>query len=936
MSRQERDYGEDFVDVKRSSGGGYEDEREYHSALRRSQRERADSVSFTPQDSYGRPTLSEASNSGDEMAYFSTEHHQFESSFRSVRGRERAPLAPRLQDMRIAAHAQDGAHDVEEPQSNSYDNDVENQALQPEKQELAIIEDILSLLIGVSGRYISFRHAVHSTDWRLPLSIEDALIAPMWISPTLAQMANKILPLVLMHRRIEYFTTTYAQRQAGVVNQALCAAIRTVLKDYYTTISTLENLERTSIDTSPYTLQKMWLHLYPQMQIFERLVHLVDAIQEMDLPRQDSGPAEAIQREDDGFGTLADKHNLGSDSGDPLPNDDGMAESEYSDGDDEPREIKEMFVVRGGHTLNIISGLIQRRGGESATRQLYEFLLTKASVPFLEMLGHWLRTGELEDSKAERPGGEFMVASDNDGVSARTFIGAEYIDDVDSQLQRDTRRLGFVSVPKLTPAFLLPYATKIVRTGEYLNILRACGVDLRILDQPGSRSMAPGDGGGGAAANALARPEQAAGDGEMSGLLNPQQLMRQTDQAYLRANQALLDILFKDGKMMEYMGAAKRYYLFEKSDFLTHFLDLAKAEMNRKPQDISTRRLQSFLDLALLNPASVSHDDPLKDIVRVSLEQMDLIDTLQIINNRGRPNDASMLMATTQRLARDNASAASTASASTVHASEDLLSPNLVVALQLQVPFPYTVVLDKVALNKYKALSRLLLLLKQTEQNLVASWLINLKLEDPPVSPQGKDAKLASIRRMVFLRVHTTRHRILMSVQQILHYCFWDVIEPQWERMAKLMKSAKTVDELCKVHKHHLDLIFQQCGLTVYKLPKIIVELLRRANKFTSAVHSLMSKPAYFPVAGSAASKNTVSGQILGRMHGGSLDPETQCKELQSVFTKLEILDKEWANQLRTLINGLNHYARKFEESYLTLAVRLDCNRDEDTGSHSR
>ncbi|KAJ2498161.1 gamma tubulin complex Spc97/GCP2 subunit Alp4 [Coemansia sp. RSA 1972] len=877
MSGLEHDYGDDFVEVKRGhSGHQYNDAEFMLPALRRSQRDRADSVSFTPQDSYGRPTLSEAGDSGDEIAYFSTKHHQFESSFRSIRGRERAPLAPRLWDMHQTTHT----HEENEERGSSYDNDVELRALPFEKQELAIVEDILSLLIGVSGRYISFRHPVHSSAW---MSIEDALIAPMWINPTLAQMANKILPLVLMHKRIDSFTTTFAHRRAGVVNQALCAAIRVVLKDYYAMVSRLENLERTSIDSSPYTLQQMWYHLYPHMQTFERLEHLVDAIQGKDEPRA------AGVREDDGFTTLADKNNAESEAED-LPGDDGMAASEYS-------VNEEQFSVRGGHTLNVISDLIKLRGGDASTRQLYEFLLTKASVPFLQMLSHWLCTGELE-SKSDEPKREFMVASDNDGVSARTFIDES--SDVDGV--RDVR-VGFVSVPELTPSFLLPYATKIVRTGEYLNILRVNGVNLRTLDKLDI----------GALSLTAAEPDNEAG------LLNPQMLMRQTDQAYLRANQALLDILFKNGRMMAYMGAVKRYLLFEKSDFMTHFLDLAKVEISRQPKDMSTNRLQSFLELALLNPASVSHDDPLKDIVRVSLESVDLIDTLKVINTRSM-GDASTM---------SQGGAGSGVFVDTSIVSDNFLTGDMFIALELHVPFPFTIVLDKVALNKYKALSRLLLSLKQTEQNLVSSWLVSLKLQDPPATPSGSDPKLEALRRTVFLRIHTMRHRILISVQQILYYCFWDVIEPQWERMTKLMTSATTVDDLCKIHMHHLDLMFQQCGLTAPKLPKIIIELLKRANKFVGAVYKVMSKPALFPV---ATSKNTVSGKALDRMLKGEMDAETQLKELQAIVESLTKLDRYWTEQLKILLKALNHYARKFEESYLTLAVRLDCNRSDDDG----
>ncbi|KAJ2541444.1 gamma tubulin complex Spc97/GCP2 subunit Alp4, partial [Coemansia sp. RSA 1933] len=633
--------------------------------MRRSLRDRTDSIVVTPQDTPIDPAYSETGDSAEEHAYFNTNTHKFESSFRSIRGHERAPLAPRLFDMRRNSGTEQLYHHrlAEEQQATTmYDSDIEMRELVPEQQELALIEDTLSLLLGVSGRYVSFRHKPHSTRWRHFMPIEDALIAPMWVSSTLAQMANKVLPLVLMHKRVEYFTAVYARRQAGVVNQALCAAIQTILKDYYALVFTLETLARTSTSTSPYTLQQLWYHVYPSMQTFERLVHLIDAIQAKDLPQEKKPTSEdTTDHRAEGFNTLIDKKsNSGESEGGPRAHfeDDDLASS-ADESDYEEDEPSEKFIVRGGYTLNVISDLIKLRGGDAATRRMYEFLLSKASVPFLHMLKHWLHTGELEDSRPGNPGEEFMVASVSDGVAARTFIDTESVGDLDSSAPPGSRKLGFVSVSELTPAFLHPYSDKILRTGEYLNILRACGVDLRALDILSDSAPTPTQNSRGnvsigsgvsvpkirpaeAMSSATAelysqqfnmQPNDQMMDEDMcsedeqeeettllNDWLNPQILMRGIDQAHLRANQALLDILLKDNKLMDYVGAIKRYLLFEKSDFLTHFLDLAKLEMSRQPKDISANRLQSFLDIALLNPASVSHDDPLKDIVKVSME----------------------------------------------------------------------------------------------------------------------------------------------------------------------------------------------------------------------------------------------------------------------------------------------------------------------------
>ncbi|KAJ2792513.1 gamma tubulin complex Spc97/GCP2 subunit Alp4 [Coemansia linderi] len=943
MSNHDYEYGDEFVEVRRPNfssfthAGELDSDRDFMSGVRRARRDRTDSVTFTPQDSYGEPTHSETGDSAEDAPYFSTKHHQFESSFRSIRGRERAPLAPRLWDIRNTQEVE--RESSEQLQQTAYDSEVEMCPLPFDQHELAIIEDIISLLMGVSGRYISFRHSMGSYVWRMAMSVDDALIAPMWINPTLALMANKILPLVLMHKRVDYFTNVYARRRAGVVNQALCAAMGTVLKEYYSMVSTLENLARTSTDTSPYTLHQMWNHLYPHVQTFERLVQLIAAIQAKDLPQAKKPEADNSEHDLDGFTTLADKKAL-SDAGMGDNADDDMAGSDYEsdveDGESEGSEA-ELFVVRGGYTLNIISDMIKMRGGDVSSRQLYEFLLAKASVPFLHMLSHWLRTGELEDSKPSNPGGEFMVASDSMGISSRTFIDTEAQDNFAGRTPVDPQSLAFVSVPELTPGFLQPYAVKIVRTGEYLNILRACGVDLRtlgsvtqagsslssassLLPPPSSQLMAE--------PMAIGAESRTTQESVLHGLFNPQTLTREIESAYLRANQGLFDVLFKDGRMMAYMAAVKHYLLFEKSDFLTHFLDLAKFEISRQPKDMSANRLQSFLDLALLNPASVSHDDPLKEIVKVSLESVDLLDAIKVITG-DTGGEASMPLST-QVPPRDSLGGMTFLGTSIV--SDNFLTGDLFIALRLQIPFPISIVLDREALEKYKTLSRLLLALKQTEQNLVASWLVNLKLEDPRVelrSATGKEAKLETMHRNVFLRIHTIRHRILISVQQILYYCFWDVIEPLWQKMIVLMKEAKTVDELTKIHMHYLDQMFQQCGLTAAKLPRTIVELLKRANKFTGTVYKLISsKSPLSRFTGSSLGQNTVSGRLLAEMNRDSAaDIDSQLAYLKSALDKLDQLDKYWMDQLKIVLGALNHYARKFEESFLNLAVRLDCNR---------
>ncbi|KAJ2883781.1 gamma tubulin complex Spc97/GCP2 subunit Alp4, partial [Coemansia asiatica] len=346
MALQDYEYGDDFVEVKRVSYAANPygssdldlDKAYAQPAIRRLKRDRAESVSFSPQDTYGEPTHSEADDSLDEPAYFNNKYHQFESSFRNPRGRERASLPTRMWDMHSTLEAQR----LEDNPQDSYDDGIQMQPLHEDLQEVAVMEDLLSLLMGFNGRYLSFNQSLHPKAWRMDIDARTGVIIPGWISPTLQSMVEKIIPLVLMHKRVKYFTTTYSQRQAGVVNQALCAAIVSLIKDFYSHITTLENLVRLSTKSEPYTLPKMWQHLYPKTQTFERLVHLVDDIQKVDLPRpKQHSSASKLGNIEGGFATAADDmSNSRSAEGAEIA-EDGMPESEHEDTEEDEDDDEE-------------------------------------------------------------------------------------------------------------------------------------------------------------------------------------------------------------------------------------------------------------------------------------------------------------------------------------------------------------------------------------------------------------------------------------------------------------------------------------------------------------------------------------------------------------------------------------------------------------------
>ena len=113
-------------------------------------------------------------------------------------------------------------------------------------------------------------------------------------------------------------------------------------------------------------------------------------------------------------------------------------------------------------------------------------MLEKAAAPYFVTLRSWIHYGEIVD-----PYDEFMI-QERKGVSKEQL--REDFNDVYWE-QRYTLRRDTI------PAFLLPFAEKILLAGKYLNVVRECGIAVPDLDErfvrkntgPGDLSIAFGD-----------------------------------------------------------------------------------------------------------------------------------------------------------------------------------------------------------------------------------------------------------------------------------------------------------------------------------------------------------------------------------------------------------------------------------------------------------
>ncbi|KAI8065396.1 gamma-tubulin complex component protein [Gilbertella persicaria] len=585
------------------------------------------------------------------------------------------------------------------------------------------------------------------------------------LDPSLKHLVEKMLPLATHYMSIEAFVSQYSRFEYGTVNHALCAGIRVFIKDHLTFVAQLEHAFQTSPE---FTLQRLWFYAQDILQSMKIVHDLAMCIRSIKANLHES----EAQEQDDIDAVI-----------------EGLQE-ENSD------EIHIPEKQKGGAILNILSERLIGLSGNPKCKQIYTALLSKASVPYFDVLHQWIYHGEIRD-----PYNEFMV------VEKRNVNKDNLKEDYNDTYweTRYTIREGVV------PVFLESMKHQILLAGKFLNVVRECGVtianpeemqneisvqDLR-LDSPLQRTDQQ-------QINIPTRSEVwAAVDGS--------RFIKNLEIAYKYANQALLNLLLKDQQLIGRLRSLKHYFFLDQSDFLTSFLDLAKDELKEPANEIPQTRLQSLMDLVLRNPSSVAAYDPFKEDVKVSMSHLRLIDQLlRIINVSGMDaaftstrQDTAGLLERSQSLANIIAMPPS---------NREPLSGYEALCLDYTVTFPLSLVISRKALTKYQLLFRHILNLKHVEDLLCGVWMDQKNSLWKSRSSHCEHWKF---------RIYSLRNRMLTFIQQFAYYVTNEVLEPNWVRLEANLTRITTVDQVLQYHSDFLDTCLKECMLTNSKLLRV-------------------------------------------------------------------------------------------------------------------
>ncbi|MED6112203.1 Gamma-tubulin complex component 2 [Stylosanthes scabra] len=456
----------------------------------------------------------------------------------------------------------------------------------PSVQELIVIDDVLSAMVGVEGRYILIktgRGKMDDVTFHVDPSMDLAL----------QELAKRIFPLCRSFLLINQFVESRSQFQNGLVNHAFSAALRALLLDYQAMVAQLEHQFR----LGRLSLQGLWFYCQPMMGSMQAL-------------------SIVIQK---------------------------AAANNFS----------------GSAVLNLLQSQAKAMAGDSAVRLLLEKMTQCASNAYMSILERWVYEGVIND-----PYGEFFIA-ENKSLQKESLT-----QDYDAKYwgQRYSLKDGI-------PSFLANIAQTILTTGKYLNVMRECGHNVQAPQSENSKLMSSG-----------------------SNL----QYLECIKAAYNFASGELLNLIKEKYDLMGKLRSIKHYLLLDQGDFLVHFMDIARDELAKKPDEVSVEKLQSLLDLALRTTAAAA--DPLHEGLTCVVERSSLLKRSSTFKD----------LELSQRSSDDN----------------DLEEPVSITSLETfslsyKVQWPLSIVLSRKALTKYQLIFRFLFHCKHVERQLCGAWQVH-------------------------------------------------------------------------------------------------------------------------------------------------------------------------------------------------------------------
>jgi gamma-tubulin complex component 2 len=302
-------------------------------------------------------------------------------------------------------------------------------------EEAMVMNELLFVLMGCEGSHVRVSESYDPTDERDRLKGPEFKITKSF-DPSIKDLTMSIVQIASWYMALSGFVDHQSTSRHGRVNQALCASIRLILKDYLLMVS---QLEHEVLNNPDYTLQNMSVQLIPMSNVlrhtYEAAQRILDANAEAELAAMN--PVNM----DDIIERIKDSKSYDFES---------------------TRTYKDFGICKGGSVLKLLSMRLEKYSGDPTAQSVLKRLLRHASKPYLKMFEQWIHKGVIDD-----PYSEFMIKESK--TIPMEELHRDYADQYWEKrytIRKDDLPLQF-AIPEIYEKVLL--------TGKYLNVIRECG-----------------------------------------------------------------------------------------------------------------------------------------------------------------------------------------------------------------------------------------------------------------------------------------------------------------------------------------------------------------------------------------------------------------------------------------------------------------------------
>ncbi|XP_047741315.1 gamma-tubulin complex component 2 isoform X2 [Hyalella azteca] len=137
-------------------------------------------------------------------------------------------------------------------------------------QEQQLLEDVLSVMTGIEGTYITLSKQPPNPD----LGLYRTFVVDSSVEKSVQALVQKVLPVCSQYAQLVRFIEDHSEHHKGLVNHALAAALTTLLKDYLLLVLQLESQLRSGV----LTLHRLWFYVEKTAPVMDLLASITAEI----------------------------------------------------------------------------------------------------------------------------------------------------------------------------------------------------------------------------------------------------------------------------------------------------------------------------------------------------------------------------------------------------------------------------------------------------------------------------------------------------------------------------------------------------------------------------------------------------------------------------------------------------------------------------------